>query len=66
MADDSAGCFRAPETVEDPLTELLRSAERQLLQQAAELLARYEGRKDAAGSARRTTSQMATELAKPQ
>jgi len=36
MADDSVVRFQAPETIGDPLTELLQSGARQLLQQAIE------------------------------
>ncbi len=47
MGKDSVVEFRAPEAIEDPLTELLRTGARQLIQQAieaelAELLAQYE------------------------
>lgn len=56
MADDSVVRFQAPETIGDPLTELLRSGARQLLQQAieaevAQLLADYAGRQDEQGRA---------------
>ena len=56
MADDSVVRFQAPETPEDPLTELLRSGARQLLQQAieaevAQLLAEYAGHQDEQGRA---------------
>ena len=54
MRKDSVVEFRAPEVIEDPLTELLRTGARRLLQQAieaevAELLAQYEGEVDDQG-----------------
>ena len=54
MGKDSVVEFRAPEAIEDPLTELLRAGARQLIQQAieaelAELLAQYEGAVDDQG-----------------
>ena len=54
MRKDSVVEFRAPEAIEDPLTELLRTGARRLLQQAieaevAELLAQYEGEVDDQG-----------------
>jgi len=54
MGKDSVVEFRAPEAIEDPLTELLRTGARQLIQQAieaelAELLAQHEGEVDAQG-----------------
>ena len=54
MGKDSVVEFRAPEAVEDPLTELLRVGARQLIQQAieaelVELLAQYEGEFDDQG-----------------
>ncbi|BCO30775.1 IS256 family transposase [Thiohalobacter sp. COW1] len=54
MGKDSVVGFRAPEAIEDPLTELLRTGARQLIQQAieaelAELLAQYEGAVDDQG-----------------
>ena len=54
MGKDSVVEFRAPEAIEDPLTELLRTGARQLIQQAieaelAELLAQYEGAVDDQG-----------------
>lgn len=56
MADDSVVRFGTPESVEDPLTELLRSGARQLLEQAveaelAELLAGYAEQRDGQGRA---------------
>jgi len=56
MADDSVVRFQAPETLEDPLTELLRRGARQLLQQAIEaevtqLLGEYAGHQDEQGRA---------------
>jgi hypothetical protein len=56
MADDSVVRFQRPETLEDPLTELLRSGARQLLQQAieaevAQLLTEYAGHQDEQGRA---------------
>ena len=54
MSKDSVVAFRSPEAVEDPLTELLRTGAKRLIQQAieaelAELLAQYEGRVDEQG-----------------
>ncbi len=54
MGKDSVVEFRAPEAIEDPLTELLRTGAKHLIQQAieaelGELLARYEGEVDAQG-----------------
>jgi transposase-like protein len=56
MADDSVVRFQRPESIEDPLTELLRSGARQLLQQAieaevAQLLTEYAGHQDEQGRA---------------
>ncbi len=54
MGKDNVVEFRAPEGIEDPLTELLRTGARRLIQQAieaelAELLAQYEGQVDEQG-----------------
>lgn len=54
MSEHSVVRFQKPETVEDPLTALLRSGAQRLLQQAvaaelAELLARYGGETDGQG-----------------
>jgi len=54
MGKDSVIEFRAPEVIEDPLTELLRVGARRLIQQAievelVELLAQYEGEVDDQG-----------------
>ena len=54
MSKDSVVAFRSPEAVEDPLTELLRTGAKRLIQRAieaelAELLAQYEGRVDEQG-----------------
>lgn len=56
MAEDSVVCFRRPEGVEDPLTELLRSGAQQLIQRAveaelAELLSQYNDKTDSEGRA---------------
>ena len=51
MAEDSVVCFRRPEEIEDPLTELLRSGAQRLIQQAveAELLSPYGDKTDRQG-----------------
>jgi len=54
MSKDSVVAFRTPEANEDPLTELLRTGAKRLIQQAveaelAELLAHYEGQVDEQG-----------------
>ena len=54
MSKDSVVEFRTPETIEDPLTELLRTGAKRLIQQAveaelAELLAQYGGEEDEQG-----------------
>jgi putative transposase len=56
MAEHSVVRFQRPEAVEDPLTELLRSGAKRLIQSAveaelAELLAQYADRADAQGRA---------------
>ena len=54
MSKDSVVAFRTPGAIEDPLTELLRTGAKRLIQQAveaelAELLAHYEGEVDEQG-----------------
>jgi len=54
MSKDNVVALSSPEGVEDPLTELLRTGAKRLIQQAieaelAEMLARYEGQKDEKG-----------------
>jgi len=54
MSKDNVVALSSPDVVEDPLTELLRTGARRLIQQAieaelAELLARYEGQADEQG-----------------
>ena len=54
MSKDSVVEFRAPEGVEDPLTELLRTGAKRLIQQAieaelTELLEQYAGQRDEQG-----------------
>ena len=54
MSKDNVVCIRSPEGIEDPLTELLRSGAKRLIQKAveaelAELLERYEGQVDEQG-----------------
>ena len=54
MSKDNVVAFQSPEGVEDPLTELLRTGAKRLIQQAieaelAELLAQYEERVDDQG-----------------
>ena len=54
MSKDSVVAFRTPEANEDPLTELLRTGAKRLIQQAVEaelteLLAHYEGQVDGQG-----------------
>ena len=54
MSKDNVVAFSAPEGIEDPLTELLRTGARRLIQQAIEaelsgLLAQYEGEVDEQG-----------------
>ena len=54
MREDNVVAFSAPEGIEDPLTELLRTGARRLIQQAIEaelsgLLAQYEGEVDEQG-----------------
>ena len=56
MGEDNVVDFRKPETMEDPLTELLRQGAKRLIQGAveaelAELLASYAGQTDAEGRA---------------
>ncbi len=54
MSKDNVVSIRSPEGIEDPLTELLRSGAKRLIQKAveaelAELLERYEGQVDEQG-----------------
>ncbi len=54
MSEDNVVAFGSPTGAEDPLTELLRTGARRLIQQAieaelAELLARFEGAVDTQG-----------------
>lgn len=54
MRDDSVVCFSKPDTLEDPLSELLRTGAQRLIQQAVEaelceLLAQYAGQTDSEG-----------------
>ena len=54
MSKDNVVAFRSPEGVEDPLTALLRSGAKRLIQQAieaelADLLVQYEGQVDDQG-----------------
>ena len=54
MSKDNVVCIRSPEGIEDPLTELLRSGAKRLIQKAveaelAELLERYEEQVDELG-----------------
>lgn len=54
MSKDTVVSFQGPETIEDPLTELLRNGARQLIQQVVEaelqeLLAQHSERRDELG-----------------
>ena len=54
MSKDNVVALQTPEGIDDPLTELLRTGARRLIQQAieaelAELLAKYEGQQDYQG-----------------
>ena len=54
MSKDNVVAFRSPEGVEDPLTELLRTGAKRLIQQAieaelSELLVQYEDQVDERG-----------------
>lgn len=56
MSQDNVIAFNKPETIEDPLTELLRTGAQRLIQQAveaelSELLSSYDGETDAVGRA---------------
>jgi len=55
MSKDNVVAFPSPEGIEDPLTELLRTGAKRLIQQAieaelAELLAQHEAQVDAQGA----------------
>lgn len=59
MSKDNVAAFPSPEGIENPLTELLRSGAKRLIQQAieeelAELLAQYEEREDAPAGGQRS------------